>query len=455
MHVKDLVFNLEELLLLKLFEFFGYPWDDQFYEASGQVSPPVIRSTLANSYRLYLTFLEIVINNVRLSVYASSHLPPELKHLKKRLDLSLIAFEDANIHLATFRREYSLETFEFLLNAIHGHYKTQIKNQAVKILVSVDFLGNPSGLVNDVSDGLSEFINEGSVGGLVTNITHGLSNSTAKFMSTLSNSLDVVTLDDKHQEIRRKIKLDNADHIRTGLKGLGVGILGGMTSILTQTYEGVANEGMQGLVSGFGRGVLGTFTKPAVGMLDFATEAASAVRETSRKISHHAPALQRIRHPRHCLGPSGLLLPYNQQQAEGQQFFYRSSIADKEDDETFYSFEVILPDTACLITSDKVRFLTWGQHSSNHGKVLLSISFEDLVKCSHEVSELSNSLMGAYVVLVVNDRNSVSSYAAYVAFSGLRTKSAKIRCSSDRVAIITCEQINHAKTTFEDRFRNA
>jgi len=39
----------------------------------------------------------------------------------------------------------------------------------------------------------------------------------------------------------------------------------------------------QGFFAGFGRGVVGTITKPVVGVLDLATETASAVRETSRR----------------------------------------------------------------------------------------------------------------------------------------------------------------------------
>lgn len=44
---------------------------------------------------------------------------------------------------------------------------------------SVDFLGNPLGLMNDVSEGMSGLL-EGNVTALLRNVTHGLSNSAAK-----------------------------------------------------------------------------------------------------------------------------------------------------------------------------------------------------------------------------------------------------------------------------------
>lgn len=39
----------------------------------------------------------------------------------------------------------------------------------------------------------------------------------------------------------------------------------------------------QGFVTGLGKGIVGTVTKPVVGMLDLASETASAVRDSSRK----------------------------------------------------------------------------------------------------------------------------------------------------------------------------
>lgn len=56
----------------------------------------------------------------------------------------------------------------------------ELLSQAARILGSVDFLGNPMGLLNDVSEGFSGLIKYGNVGGLIRNVTHGVSNSAAK-----------------------------------------------------------------------------------------------------------------------------------------------------------------------------------------------------------------------------------------------------------------------------------
>jgi len=52
-------------------------------------------------------------------------------------------------------------------------------SQAAKILGSVDFLGNPLGLFMDMAEGVSGLL-EGNFGGLLKNVTHGVSNSAAK-----------------------------------------------------------------------------------------------------------------------------------------------------------------------------------------------------------------------------------------------------------------------------------
>jgi vacuolar protein sorting-associated protein 13D len=63
------------------------------------------------------------------------------------------------------------------------HYTNELKSQAARILGSIDFLGNPLGLFVDVTEGLSGLIEEGNIGGLIKNITHGVTNTAAKVLT--------------------------------------------------------------------------------------------------------------------------------------------------------------------------------------------------------------------------------------------------------------------------------
>jgi len=78
-----------------------------------------------------------------------------------------------------FIKLHLFETTDFLLESIRLHYTKELKSQAAKILGSVDFLGNPLGLFSDVAEGMSGLL-ELNIGGLLSNVTHGFSNTAAK-----------------------------------------------------------------------------------------------------------------------------------------------------------------------------------------------------------------------------------------------------------------------------------
>uniref|UniRef100_A0ACB8EEI6 Vacuolar protein sorting-associated protein 13D n=1 Tax=Sphaerodactylus townsendi TaxID=933632 RepID=A0ACB8EEI6_9SAUR len=92
-------------------------------------------------------------------------------------------------------------------------------------------------------------------------------------------------MDNRHQTEREYIRYHAAtsgEHLVAGIQGLAHGIIGGLTSVITSTVEGVKTEGgVSGFISGFGKGLVGTVTKPVAGALDFASETAQAVRDTA------------------------------------------------------------------------------------------------------------------------------------------------------------------------------
>ncbi|KAJ8780768.1 hypothetical protein J1605_000811 [Eschrichtius robustus] len=106
----------------------------------------------------------------------------------------------------------------------------------------------------------------------------------SQFAGTLSDGLGK-TMDNRHQSEREYIRYHAAtsgEHLVAGIHGLAHGIIGGLTSVITSTVEGVKTEGgVSGFISGLGKGLVGTVTKPVAGALDFASETAQAVRDTA------------------------------------------------------------------------------------------------------------------------------------------------------------------------------
>ena len=100
---------------------------------------------------------------------------------------------------------------------------------------STDFLGNPIGFLHDISEGVSGLVSEGNIGGLIKNVAHGTANSTAKLTGSLSYGISKATVHERYDErrlmLRRRRGEKSKEHLMAGLKGLGFGVLGGLTSI--------------------------------------------------------------------------------------------------------------------------------------------------------------------------------------------------------------------------------
>jgi vacuolar protein sorting-associated protein 13D len=162
---------------------------------------------------------------------------------------------------------------------------------------------------------------------------------------TLSDGLGVVTLDQHHQRKRQKIRSEasgsgGSDYLFAGIRGFGHGMIGGLTGVITQPYNGACEKGVgvgylnvcivwkltlhslsQGFIKGLGTGFLGTVTKPVAGVLDLASGAANAVRDSSRSGSS-MPRITPVRPARCCSGLGGLLPMYCVHHAKAQEYLF-------------------------------------------------------------------------------------------------------------------------------------
>ena len=68
-----------------------------------------------------------------------------------------------------------------------------IKGQSLKIVGSVDLLGNPTGLVSDIASGVSGMMSHSpDVVGLLRDLTHGITDSTSKVSGGRTTPLWVI-----------------------------------------------------------------------------------------------------------------------------------------------------------------------------------------------------------------------------------------------------------------------
>ncbi|XP_032057126.1 vacuolar protein sorting-associated protein 13D isoform X4 [Aythya fuligula] len=432
--------QIEEKLLLKLLNFFGYAQSESEVENYDENLHEKVAENTGVQKRYYFENLKITVPQIKLSVFTSNKLPLELKALKSSLGFPLIRFEDAVINLDPFTRVHPYETREFIINDILKHFQEELISQAARILGSVDFLGNPMGLLSDVSEGVAGLIKYGNVGGLIRNVTHGVSNSAAKFAGTLSDGLGK-TMDNRHQTEREYIRYHAAtsgEHLVAGIQGLAHGIIGGLTSVITSTVEGVKTEGgVSGFISGLGKGLVGTVTKPVAGALDFASETAQAVRDTAT-LSGPRTQVVRVRKPRCCRGPQGLLPRYIKSQAEGQEQLFK--LTDNIQDEFFIAVENT--EKYCVLISSKaVYFLKNGDYTDRDA-IFLEVKYDDLYHCL-----VSKDHGKVYVQLTKKAVNKSSG----VAIPGPSQQKPMVSVQSEVLAVKLCQEINYAKSLYYEQ----
>ncbi|KAK4875461.1 hypothetical protein RN001_011883 [Aquatica leii] len=449
--LKKLTINLEEKLLLKLCAFLKAGANEEELWSSAEESDCETQRLLmevsaAHAKRYYFGIIQLILDQIRLSMTTANKLPSQLQVIKRKLGFTFIKFEDAAVELEPFIRKHIFETNQILSYSIVKHFKDELLWQAGIILGSTDFLGNPIGFVNDVSEGVSSLIYEHSLEALVKNVTHGISNSAAKVTESLSDGLGRVAMDEEHEEIRQRIRQvesgKTGDHIVAGFKGLGFGILGGATGIFKQVYEGAANDGIQGVFSGFGKGIVGAVTKPVVGVLDLASETARAVRDSSRSSNRIVP--ERMRPPRCVVGAGGLLPCYSAKQSQGQQYLY---VVNKRNySEQLVAYELLRSgseDLRIIVSNEYVRIVTGTK--SNSLTTFLEVHISDVIQCQ-PVTLAEGSEIRHYVDITMR----VAGTNAALVYTD-PIKRPRIRCESMELAHSVSQQLSYAKRLYNDR----
>ncbi|KFD52178.1 hypothetical protein M513_06891 [Trichuris suis] len=280
------VLQLEENLLWKLFNLF----DLNRWTTASHRSKLRAHSRRKSNRLFYVGTLCVSIKKLFLSVMTSSLLPKQLLRIKREHNFPLICFQNAPVDIIPFRQMECLQSIKFFATAINRHFSQTLRNQAMKILGSVDFLGNPVGLFRELSGGIHELVVEGNLSGFIYGLWHGLSNSAARFTSALAEGVGIISMDNCNDEYRSRLTCNSpqsaVEHLVAGMRDFGAGLFGGMTSLVSNAVDGALDYGVQGLVSGIARGLVGTVAKPVQGILALASGAATAAKEA---VSKNAP----------------------------------------------------------------------------------------------------------------------------------------------------------------------
>ncbi|XP_064645587.1 intermembrane lipid transfer protein VPS13C-like isoform X5 [Lineus longissimus] len=241
--------------------------------------------------------------------------------------------QDVVFKLGFFERKYAFYTQNQLVGELIRHYSSQAIKQMYVLVLGLDVLGNPFGVIRGVAQGLEDLFYEpyqGAIQGpeefaeglalgvrsLFGHAIGGAAGAVSRITGTVGKGLATLTMDDDYQKKRREQMNKKPENVREGLarggKGLVMGVFDGVTGIVTKPVKGAKEAGVEGFFKGVGKGLVGVVTRPASGVVDFASSSFEAV----RRVADTSDEIHRLRPPRY-LPPDGIVRPYMHREAEG------------------------------------------------------------------------------------------------------------------------------------------
>ena len=92
-----------------------------------------------------------------------------------------------------------------------------------------------------------------------------------QFLGSVADVVSTFAADQNYEEDRRRRRTRENSEFGNVIDGLAYGVVGGFTSVFSQTFNGAKKNGPSGLVTGFGKGVVGAVVKPVTGELSVNT----------------------------------------------------------------------------------------------------------------------------------------------------------------------------------------
>uniref|UniRef100_A0A8C1Q6U5 Vacuolar protein sorting 13 homolog A n=1 Tax=Cyprinus carpio TaxID=7962 RepID=A0A8C1Q6U5_CYPCA len=255
-----------------------------------------------------------------------------LNLLLKSIGATLTDAQDVLFKLAFCELRYQFRTTQQLQSEVVRHYSKQAIKQMYVLVLGLDVLGNPFGLIRGLSEGVEAFFYEpyqgaiqgpeefveGMALGVKALVGGGLAGAASRITGAMAKGVAAMTMDEEYQQKRREAMNKQPSGLREGLsrggKGLVSGFVSGITGIVTKPIKGAQKEGAAGFFKGMGKGLVGVLTRPTGGIIDMASSTSQGIRraaETSQNV-------ESLRPPR-FIHEDGVIRPYKEREGIGSQ----------------------------------------------------------------------------------------------------------------------------------------
>lgn len=270
--------------------------------------------------------------------------------LLKSIGATLTDVDDLIFKLDCFEVRYKFYKRDQLMKLVARHYSEQFLKQLYVLVLGLDVLGNPYGLIRGLSEGVEAFFYEpfqGAVQGpeefaeglvigvksLLGHTVGGAAGVVSRITGSVGKGLAAITMDKEYQQKRReemgRQPKDFGDSLAKGGKGFLRGVVGGVTGIITKPVEGAKKEGAAGFFKGIGKGLVGVVARPTGGIIDMASSTFQGIQRVAESTEDVSP----LRRPR-FIHEDGIIRPYSQSEAQGLNLFENSNLK-KMDGEVF------------------------------------------------------------------------------------------------------------------------
>ncbi|KAH9886351.1 vacuolar protein sorting-associated protein 13 [Xylariomycetidae sp. FL2044] len=285
---------------------------------------------------------------------------------------------DAPIRLNALLLENARVSIPVLVQNISNHYSQEVLYQVHKIIGSADFLGNPVGLFNSISSGITDVFYEPYQGlimsdkpedlglgiakgaaSFVKKSVYGFSDSFSKFTGSFGKGLAAATLDKQFQDRRRITRARNRPKhalfgVTAGANSFFTSVASGLGGVARKPLEGAEQEGAAGFFKGVGKGFIGLATKPAVGVFDFASNVSEGIRNTTTVFD--GSELDRVRIAR-FVPADGIVRPYNQREALGQFWLKQVDNGKYFNEDYIAHLELPREDMVVMVTYSRILLI--------------------------------------------------------------------------------------------------
>ena len=283
-------------------------------------------------------------------------------------------------------------------------YITQGIVQIYKILGSLDIIGNPVNLINNITEGVYDFVKEPGqelknnkigfelgggiargIGGLVSGVVGGAFDSLQRITTTLLVTIQAIQGREKQFILyEEQNEPSNAlSGIYQGIYGFGSEIGNGAYNLFVQPCVNFNRKGVAGFCGGLCKGLIGFVLCPVTAVLKLVSSFASGIKNSCFGLTGRKKLkTERFRYPRIIVEGEETIHSYNENKAEAKELLFK--LNKENTDNILYTEDFICADQgfgrkfSTAILTDKAIYVVYNTKKIIYEELIENIKLSNV-----------------------------------------------------------------------------